>query len=112
MKTMIKKAICTTVILASFLLSVQASATWTGQQSLHRVYASSGTISVQTAPSSAHINPGGCAASSNYALDPNGLLFKEKYQMLLTALASNRKVSLDISGCQGSYPKLANVIIF
>ncbi len=100
------------VSVSVYLATAVAHADWTGRQDLHRIYTAASTVYIQTQPSSAHINPENCSSSSNYAMDPAALLFEERYQMLLTALASGKQVSLEINGCHGSYPKLTKVIVY
>lgn len=43
-------------------------------------------------------------------LDPNNARFKEIYQALLTAAASEKKAQIFIDGCIGSYPRILSVI--
>ncbi len=103
----------TFLLVVLFIASADAfAATWTGKLTLHRVYTAANTVYVQTSPSSAHINPDGCKAASNYAMDPEATLFNERYQLLLTGLVSEKTVSLELSGCLGSYPKVTKVILY
>ncbi len=103
----------TAILVGTFLGNAEVLAgTWTGRVSLHRVYVAASTVYAQTDPSSAHINPDGCKSSSNYAIDPLATLFKERYRLLLTGLASGKSVSLELAGCLGNYPKVTKVIIY
>lgn len=99
--------------LITSLFNISAAyAVWTGERDVHRVYSSVSSVYVQTVPQSDLINPDGCVSKLNYVLDPSSAMFDKQYQALLTALAAGRKVSLSISGCLGSYPKIRSVIIY
>jgi hypothetical protein len=97
---------------ATLFFSLSANAAWTGQQSIYQVRTADSAVYLQTYPASAHINPGGCENKNFYRLDPSYPLFDKHYQALLTALAAGKKVSLEIVGCLGAYPKVRAVSIF
>ncbi|MGH1540809.1 MAG: hypothetical protein ACRBHB_10340 [Arenicella sp.] len=100
-------------ILTLSATSALAAGAWTGWQKVAIVYVQgNGDIYVQFSPSSAQLNPDGCASKVWYRVQNSNEHAKEIYQLLLTAKASDSNARAYLSGCEGSYPILHHAMIW
>ena len=111
MKQIIKSAVIGIVLL---LASHNASAAgeWSGIDTISDIYPTATNILVRLNQTSSHINSNGCASSTFYILDPTIDRFKEQYQLLLTALAADKRVRLYSTECLGNFPLIRLIQIF
>ena len=92
-----KSALC---ISASFILFVhQAHASWDVSGTVDYLEIGS-EVRIMVGPM--NINPGGCAATGEYALPSSATNFKEIYSALVAARIAGKTVSVDLSGCSTS----------
>ena len=104
-------------VMLSFLLllsNVGYSAAWTDYLPVEVVYPyNNGTILVSHNPRISHINPDGCNSSSWYALEADNIGNGNIYKLLLTAIASGKRVRFYLSGCRSgnAYPVILHANI-
>ncbi|MEM7360908.1 MAG: hypothetical protein AAF431_17590 [Pseudomonadota bacterium] len=100
-------------ILAALLsFSSVTKADWGGWHMVHIAYTHhSGDYYFYHKATAEHINPDGCAVARPYKISADSVNAKEMYRTALTAIASGLKVSANVYGCLGSYPKITHLRI-
>ena len=101
-------------LITFFLVSgvVQAATQWTSSNKVSRYYPKADTF-IQT--EGTMINPAGCGSGNYYGLDSTHPQYEEYQRVLLTALASGKKVTIavhsDTGDCVGAYPMIDRIWI-
>ena len=111
MKRIIKSAAIGIVLL---LASHKALAVgeWSGIETIYQIYSTATNVLVRLDDVALHKNSNNCTHASYYIMDPASERFKEQYQLLLTALASDKRVRLWSTECLGNYPMIKYIQIF
>ena len=112
MKSIIKSFVAAIVFL---LASHNASATgyWSEIETVYVIYPTATSVLVRLdASTTSHPNSNQCEHAHYYIMDNNSPRFKEQYQLLLTSLASDKRVRIWSTECFGSYALLKYVQTF
>ena len=111
MKQIIRSAAIGIVLL---LASHKASAAgeWSAIDTIKDIYPTATNVLLRLDQVASHVNSNGCTYSHYYIMDPTIDRFKEQYQLLLTALASGKRVRFWSTECHGNYPMVKYIQIF